>query len=521
MKEILNFITEFNIYTDIEKMSTEKDCLTKIERRILYGLYLNKHLLKGNLLQGLVMGNWSVHGELGLSKSVVKLANRSFEYYPTYDERLKHRNTSMFVMFKGQFGKQRYHGDKDPAAIRYYEAGPNKLLSKYFKYLDEKKQDFIKFMTSEAETVPKYHKQEPEYLPFYVPIGLVGDTVSFNIGALHAPILPQYKLKDLVSRQLDLVKYGKSEKIIQPFIEGCDIYEQNATDTTTGDKIFPKNDFENLLINGEGKILCVPKYSINKKNKSITLYARTPQKGFGSVPSDDQKILNSKANSLQPFNAKYKLINKVPYFKCSDTADKTLRGYNKIRSVFTKTDKSVDFDIFCKKIITLASESISFKCLYLYTDAMSKIRNDRSSIEITEDNIMRVFSIDELLLNSYNDIKRLKSIDISNKIKNLEFELFRAKIAIAIADVYHNNIDEIKKDSTKEYETISKIYNRDYLNKYPYTINEFNKILEITTIRELCNRNNNISEIDRKITIKKEELRIIPQTIIKELEALL
>lgn len=262
------------------------------------------------------------------------------------------------------------------------------------KLLDDLFSEYLKFAPwKELEL-----DEEPLFLPSPIPIGLVGEGVILGIGN-NITRIPRYNFKDLIIRANELIANSPTKTTIIPKILNCDIYEDSP------------GEFEKILTTGEGVIQCIPIHRTVQDR--IIILGRNPLFGF---------------SKLKSYNVEHEEKNGYPAYNLVDLSkDKLCVQVSPYRGSITK-----DFELLIAKLI---STKINIKCNF--------VDNDFS---------VKTFSIDNILLSSFNQWKNcfLNSLQFDlSKLKQKEFEYKVLQIA---RNIY------LKNPNVKTISDICKIY---------------------------------------------------------------
>ena len=225
--------------------------------------------------------------------------------------------------------------------------------------------EFIKFVPFEALEI----YEEPVFIPTKLPLCLVNRNYCQGIGFGHRTYIPSYKTSDLVKRLRWLLKYDAKEPVIKP-ITDC-VY------------ISKDSDFKELLNTGKAKIEYRGIAELDYGNKSVIVKSIPPNKSF-------QKILNSLENEIQ--------IQKSIGFIDESTKNTKVR--------FSALKRGMTLEQLSKKINAHLVGSITFDC----------------NMCDTAGNVVTV-SVDQMLLNVYNNYKNIVSQVLQSNITKLNVDI--------------------------------------------------------------------------------------------------
>jgi len=380
LKNIVSFLyAEYGRYIDTFRAIPKSiDCLKPVERRLLLSVHqvARKKLEKSAKVIGTCIGNYHPHGDSSTYDSLVNLVQRGF------------------VDGQGNWGRYGLE-DSRAAAYRYTECKANDSLNSIF----EKFLNFVPWEPLELEN-------EPLYIPFPIPLGLIGSGITTGIG-FHTTKIPRFNFTDLVKRLVELLE-NKTPTTIIPVIDDCELYEDSP------------GEFERLLTTGESRIQVVPITTV--KINELTIHGRNPLVGF---------------NGLKALNEKHEEINGVPMFSAIDIWD--YKCTNSINIKIANIGKSkLLTSAFIKKVLLSISSIVNFK------------------VNVVIDNKVFLKSIDQLLLENYDKWVETNLKYYSNRLEFNLNKLEELKIIQVIRDILKNNptiktIDEIVKLNTSNY----------------------------------------------------------------------
>lgn len=431
MKHIVSSLyAEYGRYIDsFRAIPKSIDCLKPVERRLLISIHqvARKKLEKSAKVIGTCIGNYHPHGDSSTYDSLVNLVQRGF------------------VDGQGNWGRYGLE-DSRAAAYRYTECKANDVLHNIFE-------DFLKFVPWE----PLELENEPLYIPFPIPLGLIGSGITTGIG-FHITRIPRYNFKDLIQRLVELIELKKPLTTIIPIIDDCTLYEDSP------------GEFEKLLTTGEGRIQIVPntKIGINE----LTILGRNPLTGF---------------NGLKALNEKHEESNGLPLFSAIDLWNYECKSSINIKITNAGKSKFLSSE-FIQKILLSISSIVNFK------------------VNVVIDNTVTLKSIDQLLLETYD-----KWVDVNLKFyqNQLEYNLNKLeelKIIQVIREILKNNptiktIDEIVK-----------------LNTSNYIENEIRKVCSKHSIKTLIEAHIDINSVQSKINSITNTINNIDNVVLNEIK---
>jgi len=392
-----------------------------------YGLMLNEERMFPSIYDGLKLVNRRLLYTLylltkngNLTKSARVVGTTMARFHPHSGDSLYESTVKLY--HAGYLDKQGNFGiiggldgikKNPPAAMRYTECKLNsKIKSMLF--------DLIKFVPHDTLEL----EPEPLYLPTMLPLSFFSAELNASIGFGIKSVFPTYTKKDLIRRLFYLIGVTKTEPIIKPTYPG----EIQV--------LSPDKDCKKLLKTGEGSIIFKPRV-IYEKSKIIIL-GRPFNKDF-------RTLLMNKIFKDQLQQEQVSLID--------ETVDE--RATKVVINIFSKKLKGTDFKNQLEKELTT---KINFNCLF-----------------VNEDKSLKKYSVDEILLRTYNQFKDLffKKVEadittITNKIQDLTvIKKIRPHLGkyLKESSVSYDNVAlKLSKDCGVKAEVIKKIFDR-YLIK--------------------------------------------------------
>lgn len=358
MKNIVsNLYADYLRYTDrFRAIPWEVDMLKPVERRVLLSVHevAKSKFQKSAKVVGFCIGNLHAHGDLACYEVLVNMVQNGY------------------VEGQGNWGNNDNLDYIKPAAGRYTEC-------KAIKFLDDGFSEFLDFVPWEEFE----YAEEPHYLPFYLPIGLIGDGLIQGI-SLHTTKIPKYDFIQLLTRLYELLLNTPVTTIV-PIIKNCDIYEDKP------------GEFENILTNGEGVIFAIPKYKII--GNSICIYGKTPS-GFSKVLA---------------FNEKFEDQNGKAFATIIDNSDSKLE-------IIISPKKGTITKQFIDQIMNLVMEKIHIKCNV-----------------VVESGTVEMKGIDSIILNSFDKWKNSYLAKINKDLILAQNKLNELNIILIIRDIIEKN----------------------------------------------------------------------------------
>jgi DNA gyrase subunit A len=297
---------------------------------------------------------------------------------------------------------------------------------------------------------------EPLFLPTKYPLCLLGKVYSIGIGFGFKTLIPCYELSDLYKRLLFLKKVRKNKPIIKP-ISNCDILSLDS-------------DLEKLLTTGKADIKIKGKFRVDYENSQI--------------------ILKS-----WPFTKKLEwIISKLEneFKDCINIDDFSDSETNIVLTITRIRNKSEILKLMIEKLEELITSTIHFEIIVVDLNGNVKLA-----------------SVDELLLKSYNNYFETTKTMLNSKIKDYndlkEEDIALLKIRPVLSKCIKGKnqivVDEIIKE-IHEKTSVCENFIKFLFSKY-----HINKLLTL---------NIDIEEIDNKIKEYENNLNNIHQYILNK-----
>jgi len=174
--------------TRFRALPLDIDMLRPVERRILLAVHdVAKGYAKSAKVVGHCLGNYHPHGDASVYQTLVKYVNMG--------------------LVDGQGGFYTHGIQKNPpAAMRYTEVKENEIIAKLMQLTPYAPHDVLEFAN------------EPIYIPSPIPIGLIGNKISYGV-SFHKTVYPTFKVLALFNKLLSLLE-GKN-KLLSPYLAGC------------------------------------------------------------------------------------------------------------------------------------------------------------------------------------------------------------------------------------------------------------------------------------------------------------
>lgn len=281
--------------------------------------------------------------------------------------------------------------------------------------------------------------KQPLYLGTPVPLGLIGEGIISGI-SFNTTKIPRFTLPDLLDRLSYLFQKELDPNTppvtILPNLPNFDIYEQSP------------GEFENILTTGEGTITIIPKMMVDSFGVHV----------YGKPPTGVSKWKDGAEKGY------YKLID--------------LSSKSQFEALFQTPTEHAPDQQFVNNIYEFVTSRLKFKCNV-----------------IQKDSIVTTMSIDNLLLDSYNNwVELLKLKYIKDKTALLE-KLFQLKVVAVIRDILNNHTISLQK-----VDNIVSIFSQYYKTNYPDITDE--------NIRQTCNKQNIRTLIEHNIDSQSVQIKI-------------
>jgi DNA gyrase/topoisomerase IV subunit A len=307
------------------------DGLLPAHRRILLGAhtFCRNEFKKTPAVVGGVIANWHPHAE---SEGIAAWAVQNG-----------------FMDGSGSWGEL-YGTDPECsrcAAMRYTSLRANKFIEEMaFRYIDH-----VPWKEDELEP-------EPVALPTMIPFCLMGKIEMCMIAFGFKTEIPAYEMKDLITRLLWLTsgKKGK-EPVIKPHLEQCTILSDDSI-------------LKDLLTKGQAKLDIKSNYTINEKEKKITVFGWSPR------------------TKIQTIIDKFNRYNKWGLFSNGDIGYLDESDESGIKCVFEVARQRNTQDIFDKLVEAAGSVLTSTITYNIYV--------------VDENGNPRLAGVDEMLSTAYN-----------------------------------------------------------------------------------------------------------------------
>lgn len=268
----------------------------------------------------------------------------------------------------------------------------------------------FKFIKQTQFRMSELDYEEPVYLPTMFPFCLMClEEFSYPPAVGFKTRIPCYKISDLQKRLSYLL--NKRKKItIEPNYKNCTILSN-------------KNILENLLTTGEEKIEIQGKYEIDEKNMII--------KVFGWSPRIKYITLHNKIDSYKKWGL---FSNEMIGSNDDSENDKTIIRFE----ILKRVGKEEIWEKMKEAISESLKDSITYTCLM-----------------VSENGEVRNFSIDNMLLTTYNMYKDTFKKYISQKIIDTKEKLEEIDIIEKIRPYISESLTE--KNDEKIYLKLSKL----------------------------------------------------------------
>ena len=351
-----------------------------------------------------------------------------------------------FVTGQGNWGRYGLD-DSRAAAYRYTECMANNDLNNIFA-------DYLKFVPWEEVEL----ESEPLYIPFPVPLGLIGAGVTTGIG-FNTTKIPRYSFKDLVIRLVSLLEKNPNIKTIVPLVNDCKI-----TEDTPG-------EFERLLTTGHGRLTITP-YTIVKSTE-ILIHGRNPLIGF---------------TAFKKLNEKYEEENGFPMFNAIDLWD-----YKCNNSIYIQVTNAKKSKLLSKTFVDTILNSIT-------TTANFKVN-------VINNNKVILKSIDQLLLENYD------------KWKDVNLRFYKNQLDLNIVKLEELEVIKAVREIIKNNPTVKTVAEIIKLNTSKYSDDDVRGVCNKHSIKTLIEAHIDITSVQNKINALKKTINDIDNVVISELKA--
>lgn len=350
-----------------------------------------------------------------------------------------------FLEGQGNFGTDVGVEEVGAAASRYTET----RLAKSTKELAFKLIDHVTWEVNELD------QKEPIFLPTMFPMCLIANDYVQGIGFGYRTMIPCYKVEDLHKRLLFLLGKEKEKPIIKP-ITDCHILSKN-------DKL------EELLTTGKATIEFKGLMKIDNTHSKIIVKSWPNGKKFESILGKLEKELENQDIGFTDLSTTETCI---------------------VFEVLKQRNKEEILAKAAKKLEEALCGSVSFEI-----------------IVADQDKNVRIASVDELLLNTYNMYKSVNEIMLKSEIKKTE-TLIREL----------TNLNKIRP-------YISKYLKQDLeLSESIKKISEDSKVDEITVkelvqkykISKLLTTNTDISDLQKDVSTLNEMIKKIDKFVLHQ-----
>lgn len=257
--------------------------------------------------------------------------------------------------------------------------------------------EYIKYVKQE----PLELKDEPIFLPTKLPICLINKNYCQGIGFGSRTVMPSYEVKDLVKRLRWLLKYDKEEPVIKP-----------RTDCTL---LSSDDELKKILTTGIGKLEYRGITQVDKTNKCVIVKSVPPSRNLKKI--------------LEIFRKEIETDKAIGFIDESTTE-------TKVR--FTVTKRTYKIDNFIKKLNQNLLGSITFEC----------------NMCDEEGNVVLV-SIDQMLLNCYNNYKQIVDTVLKLEIQQLNEKINELELIKKIKVVLPKFLKEYPDDADKVMTLVS------------------------------------------------------------------
>jgi DNA gyrase/topoisomerase IV subunit A len=349
-----------------------------------------------------------------------------------------------FLDGQGNFGTYVGVENDPPAAMRYTECRlAKKTLEMAFKLID-----YVPWEESELD-------DEPVHLPTMFPFCLLGTRPTTGIGFGYKTYIPCFKINDLHDRLLYLLGKIKEKPIIKP-ISDCHILSSNE-------------EIEQLLTTGKASIKIQGVVKVDKMNCKATIHSWPPGKRFESILAKFEKEL---------------CAQDIGWIDLSTTETKI------VFEVIKQRNRDLIFTDFIKKLQDVLLGSIPFEMIMV-----DKAKN------------VKLMSVDEMLLNTYNVYKNINvdmlNSEIKRYMKNIDENMLLAKIK-PILSIYLKTDTPIDEIALKTSEVLK------------VEVNIIKELFQKYNIKKLLTVKDDITELNNKLKQTNDYLKNIDEFVISQ-----
>ena len=378
MKNIVSDLyADYLRYTDrFRAIPWEVDLLKPVERRVLLSVHevARSKMTKAAKVTGHALAAYHPHGDLSTYEVLVSLVQNGY------------------VEGQGNWGNDNVKEYIKAAAARYTEC-------KAIKFIDDGFSEFLNFVPWEEFE----YENEPHYLPFYLPIGLIGSGLIQGI-SLHTTKIPKYDFIDLLTRLYEILTKSPKKTTIIPKILNNDIFEDTP------------GEFEKILTTGEGVIFTIPKYK--QVDNSVYIYGKNPINGFSKLDS---------------YNERYEETNGKSFAIIIDSSD------SKLEVIISPPKRVKLTKDFLSEVMDLLIAKIHVNC---------NVVTEKGNVERK--------SIDNILTNTFNKWKSAYLVKLNSDLSNLLIKENELNIVLIIRQIIQSNpgvnkMDDICNLNTSKY----------------------------------------------------------------------
>ena len=317
-----------------------------------------------------------------------------------------------FLYGQGNFGNNAGVESSPAAAMRYTEV----RLSKFINEMTFKLIDYVPVQDGELD-------DEPTFLPTMFPLCLLGNDYTTGIGFGFKTLIPCYKVEDLKQRLLFLLGKEKKKPIIKP-ISDCEIL--------SGEK-----ELEQILVTGKGQVQVRGLINVDYKHCKVIVKSWPFAKKFESILGKFSKELENQDIGFTDLSTQEtKIVFEVLKQRNRDDIIKT----------------------FVRKLQSVLTGSISFEMTI-----------------VTPDKKIKVMSVDEMLLGTYEMFAKTNQIMLKSVILKIDEHISENKLLQKIIPFLKKHmggketidiiVELISKDSGIEKDVIMKLFQKHTISK--------------------------------------------------------
>jgi DNA gyrase/topoisomerase IV subunit A len=405
------------------------DGLKPVERRVLLTAYMvaREKFVKSVRIDGTCLARFHPHGSS--YGTIVQLVKQGL------------------LDGQGNFGTDVGVESVGAAAPRYTEAKLAKIAEKLvFKYIN-----YVPWQTNDLS------EKEPKFLPAMFPICLVGTEYTQGIGFGYKTLIPCYKVNDLYSRLLWLLKGTKTKPTIKP-ITDCKILSSNSV-------------LEDLLTTGKATLDLEGIYATEARTNTVIIESWAPGRKFESILGKFDKLLSN---------------GDVGFSDHSTTKTKI------VFEVLKQRNRDKIFEDLVKEVKTAVTGKISFETIVVDIDGNVKLK-----------------SIDQLLLDTFEMFTKVNEDYLNAEILKIKEQINENEALEKIRPYLGKELSNVmKSDSKVIIERISK--QSGVAEEMVKTLFGKHRITKLLTL------NTDINQLQTDLNIQIDNLKNLRSYVLKQ-----